>query len=79
MHPVTLVVDPRTACFWQRNVNRQDHMSVAFEAAMAKLSVLGQKRDHLIDCSEVIPVPKSFTGKAHLPAGSTLRDIEASV
>ena len=54
-------------------------MRDSFTAAMAKLSVLGQKTSHLIDCSDVIPVPKPFTGKAHLPAGYTLQDIEASV
>ncbi|KAI9461299.1 manganese peroxidase 1 [Lactarius psammicola] len=70
--------DPRTACLWQSNVNQQSHMNSAFSAAMAKLSVLGQNTRNLVDCSDVIPVPKPFTGSAHLPAGSTLQDIEAS-
>ena len=73
------MTDPRTACHWQRNVDQEEHMRDSFTAAMAKLSVLGQNRRHLIDCSDVIPVPKRFTGKAHLPAGTTLDDIEASV
>ncbi|KAH9083667.1 heme peroxidase [Lactarius deliciosus] len=71
--------DPRTACLWQANVNQEGHMTSAFAAAMAKLSVLGQNPRNLVDCSDVIPVPKPFTGSAHLPAGSTLQDIEASV
>ncbi len=54
-------------------------MRSAFTAAMAKLSVLGQNTRNLVDCSDVIPVPKPFTGSAHLPAGSTLQDIEVSV
>ena len=54
-------------------------MTVAFAAAMTKLSLLGQNPFHLTDCSDVIPVPKPVTGKAHLPAGSTLKDIQASV
>lgn len=54
-------------------------MSSAFTAAMAKLSVLGQNTRNLIDCSDVIPVPKPFTGSAHLPAGYTLKDVEVSV
>lgn len=73
------MADPRTACLWQANVNQEDHMTSAFTAAMAKLSVLGQDKKELIDCSDVIPNSKPFTGSAHLPAGSTLNDIEASV
>ena len=46
---------------------------------MAKLAVLGQDTTKLVDCSEVIPVPKPRKRKAHLPAGTSLDDIEASV
>ncbi|KAH9056569.1 manganese peroxidase 1 [Lactarius vividus] len=70
--------DPRTACLWQANVNQEGLMRTAFAAVMAKLSVLGQNTKNLVDCSDVIPIPKPFTGSAHLPAGSTLQDIEAS-
>lgn len=73
-----LARDPRTACYWQSNVNEESHMSHSFTAAMEKLAVLGQKTRDLIDCSEVIPFPKPFTGRAHLPAGTTLKDIQAS-
>ena len=50
-----------------------------FEAAMAKMTVLGNNVSSLVDCSEVIPVPKPAASQvAHLPAGKTLQDIEAS-
>ena len=52
---------------------------LSFKAAMTKLSVLGQNLAYLTDCSDVIPIPKPVIGTAHLPAGSTLKDIEASV
>jgi hypothetical protein len=54
-------------------------MESSFKTAMAKLAVLGQKSYDLIDCSDVIPVPKPVVGTAHLPAGSSLKDIESSV
>jgi manganese peroxidase len=60
-------------------VDQEAHMMSAFAAAMAKVAVLGQKKRDLIDCSDVIPIPKPFTGKAHLPAGSKLKDIQVSV
>ena len=47
---------------------------------MVKLATLGQNPRALTDCSEVIPVPKvSRLPPATLPAGKTLKDIEASV
>ena len=50
-----------------------------FEQAMAKMTVLGNNVRTLTDCSEVIPVPKpAASNVAHLPAGKTLHDIEAS-
>jgi cytochrome c peroxidase len=72
-------VDPRTACYWQRNIEDEDYMVSSFKKQMAKLAVLGQDTAKLIDCSEVIPVPKPRKRKAHLPAGTSLDDIEASV
>ena len=54
-------------------------MANDFRAAMAKLATLGQDRGKLMDCSEVIPAPKPPIGKAHLPAGSSLEQIERSV
>ncbi|KAK7032303.1 fungal class II heme-containing peroxidase [Paramarasmius palmivorus] len=64
-----LARDPRTACEWQSFVGNQAKMQTAFKAAMNKLALLGQNQRRLIDCSEVIPVPKPVVGRAHLPAG----------
>lgn len=46
---------------------------------MDKLATLGQDRSKLIDCSDVIPVPKPLQSKAHLPAGLTMNNIEQAV
>ena len=40
--------DSRTSCFWQANVNQQNHMASTFAAAMAKLVVLGQNERHVV-------------------------------
>lgn len=50
-----------------------------FEKAMAKMATLGQNPRKLIDCSEVIPVPRGRVKQPTLPAGKTIKDIEASV
>ncbi|VDC05885.1 unnamed protein product [Peniophora sp. CBMAI 1063] len=71
-----LARDERTACFWQANVNSQQHMMSSFAAAMAKLAVLGQDTGSMVDCSDVIPVPKPFTGSATFPAGLSNADVE---
>ena len=71
--------DSRTACEWQSFITDQQLMVRRFEAAMAKMTVLGNDVRSLTDCSEVIPVPKPAASKvAHLPAGKSLKDIEAS-
>ena len=50
-----------------------------FEAAMAKMTVLGNDVSTLTDCSEVIPKPAALAAKAALlPAGTSEDDIEAS-
>lgn len=54
-------------------------MMTQFTAAMAKLQVLGQPLANLIDCSEVIPVPPSFTGPIKFPAGFSTKNIEQAV
>ena len=54
-------------------------MAAAFRAAMSKLAIIGHDRSQLIDCSEVIPVPKPFTGQAMFPAGLSNADIEQAV
>jgi cytochrome c peroxidase len=50
-----------------------------FEAAMAKLAVVGHNPRSLTDCSDVIPSPKALTTGPTLPAGKTLADVEAAV
>jgi len=55
-------------------------MAEAFKEAMLKLSILGHKQSDLIDCSDVIPIPKPLgNNKPHLPAGSKMSDIEQAV
>ncbi|KDR78109.1 hypothetical protein GALMADRAFT_138251 [Galerina marginata CBS 339.88] len=66
--------DPRTACFWQAMINNQQLMMAEFKAAMAKLQVLGQR--NLIDCSDVVPVPKPFTSAIKFPATFSKKDVQ---
>ena len=54
-------------------------MVAKFEKAMAKLAVLGHNPLSLVDCSEVIPAPKPFTGQATFPAGKSMADVEQAV
>ncbi|KAI0752530.1 versatile peroxidase VPS1 [Daedaleopsis nitida] len=71
--------DPRTTCEWQSFVDNQKLMVQRFTKAMAKMSTLGNDVRTLTDCSEVIPVPKpAASNVAHLPAGKTLKDIQAA-
>ncbi|KAJ6504347.1 manganese peroxidase 3 [Mycena vitilis] len=72
----TLARDSRTACTWQSFVNNQAKLQSEFKAAMNKMAVIGQNPKKMIDCSDVIPVPKPVVGKAHLPAGKSMQDIE---
>ena len=51
-------------------------MVTKFETVMRKLATLGHNPALLTDCSEVIPVPQSFTKAATFPAGITLADVE---
>ncbi|KAF9554085.1 manganese peroxidase 1 [Agrocybe pediades] len=68
--------DRRTACFWQAMVNDQERMVTEFRDAMAKLQVLGQK--NLIDCSDVVPVPKAFKGPIKFPATFSRKDVQVA-
>ena len=43
---------------------------------MAKLAVLGQNVNKMVDCSDVIPVPKPANSKAHFPAGLSHSNVE---
>jgi hypothetical protein len=57
-------------------------MAESFGNAMAKLSVLGQDTSKMIDCSEVIPVPKSLpieNSQCVYPAGFSQGDVEQAV
>ncbi|KAF4611708.1 hypothetical protein D9613_004042 [Agrocybe pediades] len=68
--------DPRTACFWQAMVDDQLLMMAAFKASMAKLQVLGQDTSKLVDCSDVVPVPKPFTQQIKYPATFSKKDVQ---
>ena len=60
----------------------QAPMNDDFVRVMHKVSTLGQDTSKLVDCSEVIPIPKSlprFQASAVLPFGKTEDDIERSV
>jgi len=70
--------DPRTACEWQSLISSQTLLQLRFRAAMSKLSSLGQIRTALIECSDIIPIPKPAVKGATLPAGKIMADIEAS-
>ncbi|KIJ56380.1 class II peroxidase [Sphaerobolus stellatus SS14] len=67
---------PATACTWQSFINEQELMSASFKAAMAKLAVVGQDTRRMIDCSEVVPLPKPATRKASFPATKTRKDVQ---
>lgn len=56
-------------------------MQSVFKAAMLKLSTLGQNTREMVDCSDVIPVPKALPASAgpHLPPGIKMSDIQQSV
>nr|P19136.1 RecName: Full=Manganese peroxidase H4; AltName: Full=MP-I; AltName: Full=Peroxidase manganese-dependent H4; Flags: Precursor [Phanerodontia chrysosporium]AAA33746.1 Mn-dependent peroxidase precursor [Phanerodontia chrysosporium] len=72
-----LARDERTACFWQSFVNEQEFMAASFKAAMAKLAILGHSRSSLIDCSDVVPVPKPAVNKpATFPATKGPKDLD---
>lgn len=54
-------------------------MVTQFEAAMAKMALLGQDASTLVDCSDVIPTPQAAAASvATLPAGKTMDDVETS-
>lgn len=59
--------------------DNQSKLQSAFKAAMLKLSVLGHDINDMVDCSELIPVPKPNTKVATFPAGLTLNDVEQAV
>jgi hypothetical protein len=54
-------------------------MSKAFGDAMLKLSFIGQDKNKLVDCSEVIPQAKPLKTKAYIPGNLTVADIQKTV
>ncbi|KAJ7489126.1 putative versatile peroxidase [Mycena latifolia] len=72
----SLARDARTACAWQSFAANQAKMQKEFAAAMAKMAIIGQDKTKMVDCSDVIPIPKPVVGKPHLPAGKSMADIE---
>jgi len=71
-----LARDPRTACAWQALAVGQANLQAKFRAAMSKMAIIGHSRANMVDCSDVIPMPKPLVGSPHLPAGKTMADIE---
>ncbi|KAF7342476.1 Peroxidase [Mycena venus] len=70
--------DSRTACEWQSFITDHQAMTQKFHAAMSKLATLGQIRELLTDCSDVIPTASPLTKEPFLPAGKKLSDIQSA-
>lgn len=71
--------DARSACEWQSLISNHERMVSKFESVMSRLATVGQNPRSLVDCSEVIPVPKTVKLPAPtLPAGKTVSDIQAA-
>jgi hypothetical protein len=63
-------------------LDNQKKMNRDLVAAISKLSILGQNSIELIDCSDVIPVPKPLPPRsksAAFPNGGMFDDIEVTV
>lgn len=74
-----LARDSATSCLWQANVNNQAFMAQTFEAAFAKLQVVGQNVANMVDCSDVIPAPPPIPASnahAFFPNGLSQSDVE---
>jgi hypothetical protein len=54
-------------------------MSSDFGAAMFKISLLGQNKNKMVDCSEVIPQAKPLRSKSYFPANLTIQDLDKPV
>ena len=59
--------------------DNQDKLTSDFQFIFTALTQLGHDPNDLIDCSEVIPAPKPFTGRAFLPAGHHMSEVEQAV
>ena len=60
-------------------VDDQQKLQESFGFIFTMLSTLGHDMNDMIDCSDVIPTPKPFTGRAFFPAGTSLKDVEQAV
>lgn len=70
-------VHNETACAWQANALSQSAMASNFQTAFSKLSLLGQNKNSLLDCSELIATPPPATQRqAFFPPGKRHIDIE---
>ena len=52
---VAIARDDRTSCLWQSFITKEGKMQVMFSNAMTKLSLTGQDKSKLVDCTEAIP------------------------
>ncbi|KAI0686107.1 manganese peroxidase [Cytidiella melzeri] len=62
-------------------VANQEKMNRDFVQVMSKVSTLGQDMSKLVDCSDVIPIPKALPRgrrSAALPPGKRMSDVETS-
>ncbi|TCD71232.1 hypothetical protein EIP91_011710 [Steccherinum ochraceum] len=71
-----LARDSRTNCEWQSFVNNPQKLHDRFIDAWLKISLLGSDQDTMIDCSEVIPVPKTINVQATFPPSLTNKNVE---
>ena len=73
--------DARTACEWQSFSGNMPKLQNRFQFVLETFAVVGQDQTNMIDCSEVIPIPRNLTSAQipHFPAGKTIRDVEAAV
>ena len=60
-------------------IDEEAVMTTAFKIVMAKMQVLGQNLSKLVDCSEVIPTSKTFTGPIKYPASFSQADVQIAV
>ncbi|KAF7760650.1 CAZyme family AA2 [Agaricus bisporus var. burnettii] len=71
-----LARDDRTACDWQHFATDQKKMAQEFSKAMVKISLLGQDKSKMVDCSDVIPQATPLRSKSYFPANLTVQDLE---
>lgn len=74
--------DSRSACEWQSFGTDHDKLTNRFQFVVETLAMVGQDPTNMVDCSEVIPIPKDLTPEQlapKLPAGKTMNDVEQAV